>query len=110
MNKVATKVELRFRLSVTRVLSLATRERLAHLARGRLDADGNVLIVCQDTRNQAHNLEIARARLAALVRAALVVPKPRRATKKTAASERRRLDTKRHRAETKRTRRGVDSE
>ncbi|ADO43927.1 peptidyl-tRNA hydrolase domain protein [Ketogulonicigenium vulgare Y25] len=48
----------------------------------------------QDTRSQARNREIARERLAELIRAALVVPKRRIATKPTAGSVRRRLDAK----------------
>src|SRR5690606_35611987 len=78
VNKVATKVELRFDAASSSVLSDAVRARLLRLARGRLDADGRIVITCDETRSQRRNLELARERLAALVGRALVAPKPRR--------------------------------
>ena len=96
VNKVSTKVELRFDLRNTVVLPVAVRVRLTNLARGRLDADGRVLIICDETRSQLQNLERARARLAELVRAALVRPKVRRPTRPTRGSNERRLNEKRH--------------
>jgi ribosome-associated protein len=58
------------------------------------EGSGAVLIRVEDTRSQARNREIARERLAELVRRALVVPKRRVPTKPTKASVRRRLDEK----------------
>jgi len=109
VNKVSTKVELRFDLPGTTVLDGGTKARLRRLAAGRLDAHGHVVITSQATRNRVRNLQDARARLAALVRAALVVPKKRRPTRRTRASERRRLDQKRRRATTKQRRRSPPS-
>ncbi len=57
VNKVATKIELRFDLPGSVVLGAAVRARLATLARGRLDAEGRVLITCDETRSQLQNLE-----------------------------------------------------
>jgi ribosome-associated protein len=104
VNKVATKVELRFDLGGTTALSNAVKARLRALAAGRLDAQGALVIVADDTRSQARNLELARQRLCEFVRAALVVPKKRRATKPSKASRRRRVETKRKVGEKKRTR------
>jgi ribosome-associated protein len=106
VNKVATKVELRFDLRQTVVLPAAVRARLAVLARGRLDAEGRVLITCDETRSQLQNLERARERLAELVRAALVRPKTRRPTRPTRGSNERRLSGKRLAGEKKAARRG----
>ena len=106
VNKVSTKVELRFDLARSVVLSQAVRARLGALARGRLDADGRLVIVADDTRSQARNLELARERLAELVRAALVKPKARRATKPSRAAKERRLGDKRRESEKKARRRG----
>jgi len=106
VNKVATKVELRFDLPQTVVLPSAVRARLALIARGRLDATGRVLITCDETRSQLQNLERARERLAELVRAALVRPKTRRKTKPTRGSNERRLSGKRIAGEKKANRRG----
>jgi ribosome-associated protein len=110
VNKVATKVELRFKLGTTRVIDPASRERIERTLRARLDADGNLFVVCQATRNQARNLELARTKLAELIRSALARPKARRATRKPAAANRKRLDSKRHRSEMKQTRRSVRDE
>lgn len=106
VNKVATKVELRFAVKESRAFSDAVRARLLSLAAARLDADGRIVIVCDTTRSQRQNLELARARLAELIRGALVPPKPRRKTRPSAASKRRRLDEKRRTGERKRDRRG----
>jgi ribosome-associated protein len=103
VNKVATKVELRLDLSRT-LLPAAVVARLRALAENKLDAIGRILIVADTTRSQAQNLELARERLAELVRAALVVPKRRRATRPSGASRRRRLDDKHKTGEKKRTR------
>ncbi len=105
VNKVATKVELRFDLPGTRALSPDVRARLARLAAGRLDAEGRIVITSQATRNRAQNLEDAREKLALLVRAALRPPKRRRPTRPTRASKERRLDEKRRQSDKKRTRR-----
>jgi len=106
VNKVATKVELRFDLRQSVVLPAAVRARLTVIARGRLDAAGRVLITCDETRSQLQNLERARERLAELVRAALVRPKTRRKTKPTRGSNERRLSGKRIAGEKKANRRG----
>lgn len=106
VNKVATKVELRFDLRQSVVLPMAVRARLTVIARGRLDAAGRVLITCDETRSQLQNLERARERLAELVRAALVRPKTRRKTKPTRGSNERRLSGKRMAGEKKANRRG----
>jgi ribosome-associated protein len=106
VNKVSTKVELRFDLRHSVVLPASVKARLAAREGGRLDAEGRLLIVCDETRSQPRNLELARARLAELVRAALVKPKVRRPTKPTRASKERRLSAKRHDGEKKASRRG----
>lgn len=108
VNKVASKVELRFALATTNALDDGTKRRLAAMARSRIDREGVLLIVSQLTRDQQRNLEDARAKLADLVRAALVVPKARRATRPTLGSKRRRLDDKRRAGEKKASRRARD--
>jgi ribosome-associated protein len=103
VNKVATKVELR--LDLTRALLPAqVVARLRVLAENKLDAAGRILIVADTTRSQLQNLELARERLAELVRQALVVPKRRRATRPSGSARRRRLDEKRQTGDKKRNR------
>jgi ribosome-associated protein len=106
VNKVSTKVELRFDLVRNTTLAPGVKARLRAQNPSRLDADGRLLVVVDDTRSQLMNLELARDRLAELVRRALVVPKRRRATKPSFGARQARLDGKRKRSETKQGRRG----
>lgn len=110
VNKVASKVELHFDLDACEELSEPVRTRLAGLCRNRMDAEGRVRIVSQATRDQGRNLEDAREKLAELIRQALTVPRARRPTKPTRSSKRRRMDTKRRDAHTKKLRGRVQSD
>jgi ribosome-associated protein len=105
VNKVSTKVELRFDVSGSTVLSVAVRARLVARARGRLDSSGRIVITADDTRSQSRNLELARERLAALIASAIPAPKARKKTKPSRASKARRVNEKRQTGEKKRTRR-----
>jgi ribosome-associated protein len=95
VNKVSSKVELRFDFEATDALTPSVKARLRALATHRLDAEGRILFVSQVTRSQPNNLEDARQRLAELIARALVVPKPRRPTKPSRAAKRARLNDKR---------------
>jgi ribosome-associated protein len=95
VNKVASKVELRFDFEASESLSAAVKARLRALAKHRLDADGCILIVSQLTRNQPQNKKDARERLAELIARALVAPKRRRKTKPSLAAKKRRVKDKR---------------
>jgi ribosome-associated protein len=108
VNKVASKVELRFDLSGTRALSESVKSRLRSIARGRLDADGRIMMVSQKTRDQGKNLEDARDKLAALIEEALIPPKPRRPTRPSRGSIERRIGAKKRNSEKKRFRSGDD--
>ena len=104
VNKVATKVDLRVDLYAIEGLAVPARERLRALARHRLDADGRLMITSQTTRDQARNLEDACDKVRDLVRRALVAPKPRVATRPSAAARERRLEGKKRRASLKQSR------
>lgn len=104
VNKVATKVTLRFDLGSTEALTRTQKARLRKLAGKRIDAQGTLRISAQAERSQRQNLERARDRLRKLIDGALVPPKRRVATKPTRASKRRRVETKRRRGEQKKTR------
>ncbi len=96
VNKVSSKVELRFDLARTRVIDNDAKARLRAMPGVRLDSDGWLILVSQVTRDQPRNLEDARRRLRDLIVAALVRPKKRRPTKpKRGAIERRLTDKKR---------------
>jgi ribosome-associated protein len=104
VNKVSTKIDLRVDLAGIEGLAADARARLSRLVQNRLDADGRLVVISQATRNQARNLEDARARVAELIRAALVVPRRRVKTRPSAGAKRRRLAGKKLRADVKRWR------
>jgi ribosome-associated protein len=104
VNKVASKVDLRVDLSRIEGLPNAARARLMALAGKSLDSEGRLVVMSQKTRDQHRNLEDARAKLRALVRRSLEVPKARRPTRPTSASRERRLSEKKRAAERKRRR------
>jgi ribosome-associated protein len=110
VNKVATKVILRFDLEGTVALTHAQKRRLRKLAGRRLDADGGILISAQAERSQSQNLERARESLRRLILKSLVVPKRRVATKPSKSQKRRRLQDKRRQSEKKKRRGAVRAE
>ena len=101
VNKVATAVELRFEAARSPSINAPVKTRLRKLAGRRWTRDGAIVIQCDETRSQARNREIARDRLAELIRRALVAPKRRIATRPTKGSVRRRLAAKKARGEVK---------
>ena len=104
VNKVATAVQLRFDARSSPSLPEAVRYRLQQLAGSRLTKDGVVVIFADRYRTQERNREDALGRLLALIRKASEAPKPRRATRPTAASKERRLRAKSGRGAVKRLR------
>jgi ribosome-associated protein len=94
VNKTSTAVQLRFDVRRSPSLPDAVRHRLERLAGHRLTRDGVLVLVAQGERSQKRNREEALARLVALVRAATRPPVPRKPTRPTKASKRRRLDDK----------------
>jgi ribosome-associated protein len=109
VNKVETKVTLRFAPAASRVLSPAERERLVQALGSRLSAAGELVVHASRFRRQARHLADARERLADWVRDALAPRKKRRATRPTKGSRERRLGAKRRQARRKQERRpGID--
>jgi ribosome-associated protein len=106
VNKVASAVELRFDVAASRVLPDAARARLLARRDRRLTDAGVLVIQANRFRDQAKNREDARARLAELIRIALVAPKKRVATRPTRASKERRIEAKKSRSAIKRNRGG----
>jgi ribosome-associated protein len=98
-NVTASRIEASFDVAASRALSDEQKRRL--IAR----VGPRVVAISQDSRSQLRNREVALERLQRRLIAGLTVPRARRATKPTRASEQRRLDAKRRQAERKRTRR-----
>ncbi|HZL86480.1 MAG TPA: alternative ribosome rescue aminoacyl-tRNA hydrolase ArfB [Candidatus Krumholzibacteria bacterium] len=108
VNKVETRIELRFDLEASALFDAATKQRLRARLGKRVTEDGVVRVVAQMHRSRARNEAEARARLVALLQRALTAPRPRRPTRPTRASKQRRLEAKRQRAASKRARRVED--
>lgn len=104
VNKVATKVELRWAPKDSAAFSANDHGYLLLRLQSRLTDKGELLVTCDEHRTQVRNREEARTKLAAIVRQALIRPKKRRATRPTKASVRRRLDGKRKRSDVKKGR------
>ena len=105
VNKASTRIELVWNLERSRAVSDDVRSRLREKLASRLDADGNVRVVASAFRSQTRNRDDAEQRLAALVRRALIVPRPRRKTRPGRAAVESRLRTKKRLSEKKQRRR-----
>jgi ribosome-associated protein len=103
VNKVATAVQLRFDPARSG-LTDEVRERLRSLAGSRVTDEGILVVDAREHRTQSQNRDEARARLAELIRRALVRPKRRRKTRPSRASQQRRVDVKKRHGQQKRAR------
>jgi len=109
VNKLATAVQLRFDVRRSPSLDDEVRARLERLAGSRLTREGVLVITAQRHRTQARNRQDALDRLLDLIRRAAVPPLPRRPTKPTAASRKRRVEAKVRRSRIKALRRAKPS-
>ena len=105
VNKVESKVRLRFDFERFDNFSDDVKTRIRGRYARRLDAFGWLFIVSQQTRDQRKNLNHACEKLAELVKAVLLPPQPRKKTKPSRAAKARRLNDKRHVADKKASRR-----
>lgn len=104
VNTSDTRVQLRWNVPASAALSETQRQRLLAVLGPRLTEDGDLLLACATHRSQRRNRDEVAARLADLVRRALVPPRPRKPTRPTAASRLKRLEGKKRRGEVKRSR------
>ena len=104
VNKTDSRIQVRWNIPTTSALSDFLKRRVMMVLATRLTDDGDLLLASDSNRSQRRNKDDVTQRLAALVREALVPPKPRRKTKPTRASRQRRLDDKKKRADVKRQR------
>lgn len=107
VNKVETKVQLRWIVGASSVFSDVEKDRIRTALRSRINQYDEVMIDVEEERSQAQNREIAIRRLHALVACALKPKKIRRRTRPTRASKERRLKAKKKTSEKKQTRRSM---
>ncbi len=105
VNKVESRVEARFAVATSALLTAEQKARILEQLASRLTTDGVLIVVAQNDRSQLRNKEAAVERLLATLRGALHRDPPRRATKPGPAAVRRRLDTKKRLSQKKANRR-----
>jgi ribosome-associated protein len=109
VNKVSTAVQLKFDIDDSPNFSPKVRERLIKLAGSKVTKDNKIVIEASAFRSQEKNRADAISRLTELIRKASIEPKPRRKTKPTFASKRKRIESKKRKGEIKKMRRAVPS-
>ncbi|MFB2875303.1 alternative ribosome rescue aminoacyl-tRNA hydrolase ArfB [Floridanema aerugineum] len=109
VNKVATAIHLRFDI-IASSLPESYKERLLKLSDGRITKEGVIVIKAQEHRTQEQNREEALQRLQDLIKSAIALPKPRKKSKPTRSSQRKRLDSKTKRSQIKTMRGKVTDE
>jgi len=106
VNKVESKVTLRFNVPNSILLSDAEKERLT--SKLSLTSDGDLMIQSQESRSQVKNKETAIRKFYETLKGALAKRKIRKATRPSKASQRKRLDSKKKHGEKKKLRGNVD--
>lgn len=106
VNKVSTAIHLRFDIAASSLPDYYKRKLLA-ISDKRLTKDGVIVLKAQEHRTQEANREEAVKRLVELIKKAIAIQKPRKATKPSKAAKRRRLDSKAKRSQLKSTRKTV---
>lgn len=104
VNKVATKVELRFQVAESGLLTSEEKAVLQEKLASRITNDGYLQIICQTERSQLANKEACVKKFYELLQRAFTRLKPRKATKPSKAIKEQRLQSKKHQADKKATR------
>lgn len=104
VNKVNTRVTLQFNLRKSLSLSNVQKTRIRKSLGNRVNQEGVLRVSSSKERTQLANRRAAVNRLVELMHEAFQTPKPRTATRPTAASKRKRVDEKKQRGSLKATR------
>ena len=107
VNKTNSAAILRWNIFTTQVFDEVTRERLMLKLQNQLTGEGDLIIRSETQRDQDQNRSECIRKLHEILRKALFVPKKRIATKPTRSSQRKRVDSKKIRAEVKQGRQRV---
>lgn len=106
VNKLETRVTLRFDLLASPSLTDEQKARLGERLATRITRAGLLQVTSQKHRTQAENREASVARFAELLREGLHEEAPRKATRIPKAAKRRRIEAKRRRGSRKKERTG----
>jgi ribosome-associated protein len=105
VNKVSSKVELRFNLLMTLKFSDEEKDLIFRKLKNKITRDGELVLVSQSERTQLMNKIVVTEKFFDLVSSSLTVQKKRRSTRPTLSSKIKRLDGKRNRGTIKKMRR-----
>jgi ribosome-associated protein len=94
VNKVETRVEARWLLAESKILTVEQKELLLSKLSNHISKDGYLIVQCSETRSQRENKTIAAERIIALIGKALTITKKRKATKVSKAAIEKRLEHK----------------
>ncbi|GAB4243099.1 MAG: alternative ribosome rescue aminoacyl-tRNA hydrolase ArfB [Ekhidna sp.] len=109
VNKVETKVTLRFNVKSSEKLSDRQKDLLSSKLADKLTKSGDLIVYAESTRSQLKNKEIAFKKLDRILTKAFHTPKPRKKTKPGKAAIEKRIKSKKMRGETKKMRKKVDN-
>lgn len=110
VNKVSTKVELRFNLGLTAMFTDEEKARLFIKLKNKINKDSEIILVSQSERTQLMNKNAVTEKFYDLVSKALTIPVKRKPTRPTLTSKLKRLDSKKNRGFLKKMRnRGNES-
>jgi ribosome-associated protein len=101
VNKVDTKVELRFHPASSQLLTKDEKEILLARLQKKLTADGFLIIISQSERTQLKNKKVAAEKFYRIINQMLKIQKEKKPTKRTYASIEKRLEGKKLRADKK---------
>ena len=109
VNKTSAAIHLRFDIEASSLPEFY-KEKLLSLKDRRITKEGVIVIKSQQHRSQEENREEALERLVELIKSVNVVQKKRVATRPTKGSQKRRLNSKKKHAQTKKLRSKVETE
>lgn len=105
VNKVSTKVELRFNLLLSLFFSETEKELISGKLKNKINNEGELILVSQSERSQLLNKTVVTEKFYDIVSKALTLPKKRKSTRPTFSSKIRRLESKKNRSTIKKNRR-----
>lgn len=105
VNKVSTKVELRFNIKNTTLFSDDEKEIIFRKLKNKINSEGELIFVSQSERSQIMNKAVVTDKFYIKIAEALTLPKKRRATRPSLSSKLKRLETKKNRSSIKKMRR-----
>jgi ribosome-associated protein len=110
VNKVNTKVELRFNLYMTLLFSETEKELISKKLRNKINKDGELVLVSQSERTQLMNKKVVTDKFYRLIAGALTLQRKRRSTQPTLTSKIKRIEEKRIRGGIKKLRKDTGRE